>query len=191
MTSPLAAHLARISELEREILECRQAASAALHERDQARRYLDTADVFLLAPIGRADHWINAGRRAPRWTDRAPWRDCSTPASRPIRGILRESSGRRNEGDVVAEHLESAGQERNVVEWRIRASEGCAGDGPSRGYRHHRAPRPGGHDPSAEWKRSAAAGGVANASTYFTAILGTVSCCGRPQPTSRTGGRAE
>jgi PAS domain S-box-containing protein len=45
----LSGQVGRIYELEHEILERKQAESALRHERDRAQRYLDTADVILLA----------------------------------------------------------------------------------------------------------------------------------------------
>src|SRR4029078_12988917 len=45
----LSGQAGRIYELEREILERKHAESALLHERDRAQRYLDTAEVILLA----------------------------------------------------------------------------------------------------------------------------------------------
>ena len=45
----LSGQVGRIYELEHEILERKQAESVARHERDRAQRYLDTAEIILLA----------------------------------------------------------------------------------------------------------------------------------------------
>ena len=121
----LAGQVGRICELEHEILERKQMAAALSHERDRARRYLDTAEVILLALDldGRVTLLNRKGCDVIGWTERelrgCAWIDTCLPAR--IRDGFRQTfRDRLVAGDLpVGENpiLTRAGEER-LIEWR-------------------------------------------------------------------------
>ena len=121
----------RAEELEHEILERKQAESALRHERDRAQRYLDTAEVILLALDldGRITLVNRYALRPPRM-DRAT--SCSGATG--SRRACRPGCGTRSEskfhdlvgGDLsVVENpvLTRSGEER-LIEWRNTRAAG-------------------------------------------------------------------
>ena len=90
----LSGQVGRIYELEHEILERKQAESALRHERDRAQRYLDTAEVILLALDldGRITLINRKGCDLLGWTEPEllgrDWIETCLPAR--IRGELRQ-----------------------------------------------------------------------------------------------------
>ena len=114
----------RARELEREILERKQAEQALRHERDRAQRYLDTAQVILLAldMDGRITLINRTGCDILGWTEREllgrDWFDtCIAPQER-VR--LRERFGNLVRGDLsIADNtvLTRSGDER-LIDWR-------------------------------------------------------------------------
>ena len=114
----------RTEELEHEIFERRRAESALRHERDRAQRYLDTAEVILLAldTDGRITLINRNGCDLLGWTDREllgrDWIETCLPA--PIRDAHRRQFRGLVNGDLsIAENpiLTRSGEER-LIEWR-------------------------------------------------------------------------
>jgi two-component system cell cycle sensor histidine kinase/response regulator CckA len=122
----LAAQVGRIHELEHEILERKEAESALRRERDRAQRYLDTAEVILLALDldGRVTLINRKGCDLLGWTDPemlgCDWIEKCVPAR--MRDALRQMFGLAVRGDlpiVDAPVLCASGEER-LIEWRNR-----------------------------------------------------------------------
>jgi PAS domain S-box-containing protein len=120
----LAGQVGRIYELEYEILEREQAESALRHERDRAQRYLDAAEVMLLALdmdgritlINRKGCDILGGT-ADEWIGR-DWFETCLPAR--VRDTVRQKFHNLLGGDLsIVENpiLTKSGEER-VIEWR-------------------------------------------------------------------------
>jgi PAS domain S-box-containing protein len=120
----LAGHVGRTYELEHEILERQQAESALRHERDMAQRYLDTAEVILLALD--LDARITLINR--KGCDLLGWSECELIGRDWIDTCLpdrmREASRQRFHGLVggglpLGENLvlTKSGEER-LIEWR-------------------------------------------------------------------------
>jgi PAS domain S-box-containing protein len=114
----------RADELEREIVERRQAESALRHERDRAQRYLDTADVILLALDldGRITLINRKGCDLLGWTEREllgrDWAEMCLPPR--IASALRGKFATLAAGDlwiVETPVLTRSGEER-PIEWR-------------------------------------------------------------------------
>jgi PAS domain S-box-containing protein len=129
----LTGQVGRIYELEHEILERKQAESALPHERDRAQRYLDTAEVILLALDleGRITLVNRYACSVLGWTeDELLWRDWAETC---VPARLRESDKTRFQdvlgGDLsIGENpiLTRSGEER-LIEWRnsvLRDDEG-------------------------------------------------------------------
>ena len=122
-------------ELEHEILERKQAESALRHERDRAQRYLDTAEVILLAldPDGRITLINRKGCDLLGWTEHEllgrDWIETCLPAR--IRDAFRTKFHNMVGGDLpLSENLilTRSGEER-LIEWRnslLRDDEGRA-----------------------------------------------------------------
>ena len=120
----LAGQVGRIYELEHEILEREQAESALRHERDRAQRYLDAAEVMLLALdmdgritlINRKGCDILGGT-ADEWVGR-DWFETCLPAR--VRDTVRQKFQNLLGGDLsIVENpiLTKSGEER-MIEWR-------------------------------------------------------------------------
>ena len=117
----------RAEQLEHEILERKQAESALRHERDRAQRYLDTAEVILLAldPDGRITLINRKGCDLLGWTEHEllgrDWIETCLPAR--IRDALRKKRHNLVGGDLsIVENpiLTRSGEER-LIEWRDTA----------------------------------------------------------------------
>ena len=138
----------RTEELEHEIFERRRAESALRHERDWTQRYLDTAEVILLAldTDGRITLINRKGCDLLGWTDREllgrNWIETCLPA--PIRDAHRLKFRRLVNGDLsIAENpvLTRSGGER-LIEWRntvLRDDAGQRHRHVQLGHRHHRS----------------------------------------------------
>jgi PAS domain S-box-containing protein len=120
----LSGQVGRIYELEQEIVERQQAESAARHERDRAQRYLDTAQIILLA-LDTEGRITLANRYACSilgWTtDELYGRDwVETCVPERIRTAIRNKLRHVTAGDLsVVENpiLTRSGEER-LIEWR-------------------------------------------------------------------------
>jgi PAS domain S-box-containing protein len=123
----------RAEELEREMLVRREAESALRLERDRAQRYLDTAEVILLALDldGRITLINRAGCALLGWTEREllgrDWIDTCLPprirdACRPLLGTLIADSLPVDENPVITR----SGEER-LIEWRNTVLRNDAG----------------------------------------------------------------
>ena len=120
----LAGQVGGIYELDFEIIERRQAEAALRHERDRAQRYLDTAEVMLVAVDGEGrTTLVNRyacdllGRSADELIGR-DWFETVIPPR--IRDAVREDFRRRLGGDlpiVEVPVLTRSGEER-LIEWR-------------------------------------------------------------------------
>jgi two-component system, cell cycle sensor histidine kinase and response regulator CckA len=129
----LAGQVGRIYELAHEILERKRAESALRHERDRAQRYLDTAEVILLAldmegRITRVNRYACAvlGWTADELLGR-DWVETCIPAG--IRDAVRAAFHNLIGGDLsVAENpvLTRSGEER-LIAWRNRLLRDDAG----------------------------------------------------------------
>ncbi len=129
----LAGQVGRIYELAHEILERKRAESALRHERDRAQRYLDTAEVILLAldmegRITRVNRYACAvlGWTADELLGR-DWVETCIPAG--IRDAVRATFHKVIGGDLsVVENpvLTRSGEER-LIEWRNRLLRDDAG----------------------------------------------------------------
>jgi PAS domain S-box-containing protein len=129
----LSGQVGRIYELEHEILERKQAESAVRHERDRAQRYLDTAEVMLLALDldGRVTLINRKGCDILGWTDwellGRDWIDTCLPER--IREASRQKFTNLVGGDLsIVENpiLTRSGVER-LIEWRNTVLRNAAG----------------------------------------------------------------
>jgi two-component system, cell cycle sensor histidine kinase and response regulator CckA len=120
----LAGQVGRLYELEYEIVERQQAESARRHERDRAQRYLDTADVILLAldMNGRITLTNRKGCDLLGWTAEElhgrDWFETCLPAR--IREAVTKKFRDSAFGDLsIVEYpiLARSGEER-MIEWR-------------------------------------------------------------------------
>ena len=120
----LAGQVGRIYELEHEILERQQAELVARRERDRAQRYLDTAEIILLAldTEGRITLVNRYACAVLGWPagelDGRDWIETCVPAR--IRHALRASLQAAPGADLsIVEHpiLTQSGEER-LIEWR-------------------------------------------------------------------------
>jgi PAS domain S-box-containing protein len=131
MVLALAGHLGRIYELEHEINERKRAESAARHQHDRAQRYLDAADVILLAlDLDGGITQINRkGCAVLGWTEAEllgrDWYTTCLPVRvrEPIRDLLSAPIA----GAVLGENLvvTRTGEER-LIEWRTTELRGDA-----------------------------------------------------------------
>jgi two-component system cell cycle sensor histidine kinase/response regulator CckA len=120
----LSGQVGRIYELEHEIAERQQAESAVRHERDRAQRYLDTAEIILLA-LDTEGRITLANRYACSvlgWTaDELSGRDWfETCVPERLRTAIRKTLRNLTPGDLsIAENpiVTRSGEER-LIEWR-------------------------------------------------------------------------
>lgn len=129
----LAGHVGHFYELEREVVERKQAELALRDERDRAQRFLDTADVILLALdlSGRITLINRKGCEVLGWTERElvgrDWMDTCVPAGQ--RDVWRRTFALlMNDQVPVGENvvLVRSGQER-LIEWRNTMLRDAAG----------------------------------------------------------------
>ena len=129
----LAGQVGRIFELEREIVDRKQAELALPFERDRAQRYLDTAEVVLLAldPEGRITLVNRYACSILGWTADElrgrDWIDTCVPVR--LRAAARENFANLLAGDIsVIENpiLTKSGEER-LIEWRNTVPHDDAG----------------------------------------------------------------
>jgi two-component system, cell cycle sensor histidine kinase and response regulator CckA len=128
-----AAARARAEELEQEILERKQAESDLRHERDRAQRYLDTADVILLAlntngRITLANRYACSvlGWTADELLDRDWFELCVAPQERDtVRKTFLDALG----GDlsIIESRIRTRSGEERLIEWRNTVLRGDAG----------------------------------------------------------------
>jgi PAS domain S-box-containing protein len=120
----LSGQVGRIYELAHEILERKKGEAALRHERDRAQRYLDTAEVILLALDleGRITLVNRAGCDLLGWTEKEllgrKWIDTCLPAGE--RNVFRQKFLRLIDGDLSGIEnpvLTKCGAER-LIEWR-------------------------------------------------------------------------
>ena len=130
----LSGQVGRIYELEHEILERRQAESALRHERDRAQRYLDTAEVILLALDlhGRITLINRKGCDLLGWTEREllgrEWIETCVPRRLrdEVRWNLRHVIGR--DLSIVENAVVARSGEERLIEWRnttLQDDRGC------------------------------------------------------------------
>ena len=129
----LSGQVGRIYELEHEILERKQAESAVRHERDRAQRYLDTAEVILLALDlnGRITLINRKGCDLLGWTEREllgrEWIETCLPdrLRNSVRQNLHNLLGR--DLSIVENAVLARSGEERLIEWRnttLRDDEG-------------------------------------------------------------------